>query len=77
MYKIYTTETCPRCAEIKAFFKRNGLPFEEMDLNDPENLTYLRVRAVFAMTSPILEDTDKNKFYLADEIEELMSSVRV
>jgi hypothetical protein len=76
LYNIFTTVTCPRCRELKIFFDKHGLEYEEKDLTDPENIIYLRVRGVFGMTAPILEDTVKNKFYLDYEIEDLMKSVR-
>lgn len=32
--KIYTTNSCPYCIKAKAFFNRNGLKYEEIDLTD-------------------------------------------
>jgi len=34
---IYTTDYCPYCTRIKAFFEKKGVPFREIDLsNDQE-----------------------------------------
>jgi glutaredoxin 3 len=33
---IYTTDYCPYCTKIKAFFKNKGVPFREIDLSNDQ-----------------------------------------
>jgi glutaredoxin 3 len=34
--KIYTTDYCPYCNKVKAFFDKKSVPYEEVDItNDP------------------------------------------
>ncbi|WP_292485945.1 glutaredoxin family protein [Methanohalobium sp.] len=63
---IYTTETCPKCEQLKKLLKSNNIAFKEADMSTPEALTELRVNGVFDVTAPILQIGDK--FLTNDEL---------
>lgn len=52
---IYTTETCPKCVQLKKVLKANDVAFTEADMSTPESLTELRVNGVFTVTAPVLQ----------------------
>lgn len=56
---VYTTETCPKCEQLKKLLKSNNISFKEADMSTPEALTELRVNGVFEVTAPILQIDDK------------------
>ncbi|MFP4654134.1 MAG: glutaredoxin family protein [Methanohalobium sp.] len=56
---VYTTETCPKCEQLKKLLKSSNIPFKEADMSTPESLTELRVNGVFEVTAPILQIDDK------------------
>mgnify|MGYP000971687905 CR=1 FL=1 len=57
---IYTTKTCPICHDLIAEMDRHGVSYVEHDLEDPENIVYLRCDAgVFSVQAPIIYDGDK------------------
>jgi len=58
MLVIYTTDKCPRCAELKKQLGSLGIAFDTKDLEDPGVLTDLRVEGCFAMQAPILQIGD-------------------
>ncbi len=63
---IYTTETCPKCVQLKKVLKTNNVAFTEADMSTPESLTELRVNGVFTLTAPVLQvDED---FLTCDEL---------
>lgn len=41
---VYTTPTCPDCWALKAWLKREGIPFEERDLSDPKIMAEAKAR---------------------------------
>ncbi|NPE32048.1 NrdH-redoxin [Methanococcoides sp. SA1] len=55
---IYTTETCPKCVQLKKVLKSNDVVFTEADMSTPESLTELRVNGVFTVTAPVLQIDD-------------------
>ena len=55
---IYTTETCPKCVQLKKVLKSNNVAFTEADMSTPESLTELRVNGVFTVTAPVLQIDD-------------------
>jgi glutaredoxin len=63
---IYTTETCPKCEQLKKLLKSNNISFKEADMSTPEALTELRVNGVFDVTAPILQIDEK--FLTTDEL---------
>ncbi len=63
---VYTTETCPKCVQLKKVLKANNVAFSEADMSTPESLTELRVNGVFTLTAPVLQiDED---FLTCDEL---------
>ncbi|WP_440953722.1 glutaredoxin family protein [Methanococcoides sp. FTZ1] len=63
---IYTTETCPKCVQLKKVLKENDVAFTEADMSTPESLTELRVNGVFTVTAPVLQIDDD--FLTYDEL---------
>lgn len=63
---IYTTETCPKCVQLKKVLKSNDVAFTEADMSTPESLTELRVNGVFTVTAPVLQIDDD--FLTYDEL---------
>ncbi|MFA5692334.1 MAG: glutaredoxin domain-containing protein [Acholeplasmataceae bacterium] len=55
---IYTTSTCPHCAELKKQLGSLGIDFDTRNLEDADVLTDLRVEGCFAMQAPILQIGD-------------------
>jgi glutaredoxin len=55
---IYTTETCPKCVQLKNVLKSNNVAFTEADMSTPESLTELRLNGVFTVTAPVLQIDD-------------------
>jgi len=37
MVKLYTTESCPYCKELKEMYDKEGIKYEEVDINLDEN----------------------------------------
>lgn len=37
MYKVFTQPNCAGCSTVKNLLKQNGLPFEELDISNPDN----------------------------------------
>ncbi|MFC1787116.1 glutaredoxin family protein [Halobacteriota archaeon] len=56
--KIYTTEKCPRCKQLKGLLKSHGIAYEEVDMATPEALTELRMRDIFTISAPVLQIGD-------------------
>ncbi|MHC1625511.1 MAG: glutaredoxin family protein [Methermicoccaceae archaeon] len=74
--KVYSMEVCPRCEKLKEFLKEEGIPFEDLSLEDPEILTDLRLEGIFVMATPLLQVDDN--YYYSEELfsdEELREDV--
>ena len=56
--KVYTTEKCPRCKQLKSLLKSHEIVYEEADMATPEALTELRMRDVFTISAPVLQIGD-------------------
>lgn len=53
---IYSTSSCPRCAELKAALTRLGIPHQSANLEDPETIVYLRCDLeCYEVEAPIIE----------------------
>ncbi len=35
--KLYTIQNCPYCKELKGLLEKEGIEFDEIDVNQPEN----------------------------------------
>lgn len=64
---VYTTQTCPKCEQLKKVLKSNNVSFDVADMSTPESLTELRVNGVFTVTAPVLQIGD-DKFLEYDEL---------
>ncbi|NYT01026.1 MAG: glutaredoxin family protein [Methanocellales archaeon] len=56
--KVYTTEKCPRCNQLKGLLKSHEIAYEEVDMANPEALTELRMKDVFTISAPVLQIGD-------------------
>ena len=55
---VYTTQTCPKCEQLKKVLKANNVSFDVADMSTAESLTELRVNGVFTVTAPVLQIGD-------------------
>lgn len=55
---VYTTQTCPKCEQLKKVLKSNNVSFDVADMSTAESLTELRVNGVFTVTAPVLQIGD-------------------
>ena len=55
---VYTTQTCPKCEQLKKVLKSNNVSFDVANMSTPESLTELRVNGVFTVTAPVLQIGD-------------------
>ncbi len=65
-YVVYSTNTCPKCEQLKRTLKGLGIDFETLDMATPEALTELRVNGVFTLAAPVLQAGDE--FYTVDDL---------
>ncbi len=65
-YVVYSTETCPRCEQLKNVLKEWKIEFQETDMATPEALTELRINGVFTLTAPVLQVDDE--FYTLEDL---------
>jgi glutaredoxin len=54
-FRVFSTQACPKCEQLKTSLKRAGLDFEDMDMATPEALTELRINGVFSLAAPVLQ----------------------
>ena len=64
--KVYTTEICPRCKQLKETLKSKKMSYEELDLSKAEALTELRVNGVFTTSAPVIQIDDE--FFTSDDL---------
>lgn len=57
--KVYSTEDCPRCEQLKRLLVSYEIQYEEVDMSTPEALTELRMNGIFTLTAPILQIGDE------------------
>jgi len=65
-YVVYSTETCPRCEQLKNVLKGWNIEFQAVDMATPEALTELRINGVFTLTAPVLQVDDE--FYTLEDL---------
>ncbi len=65
-YRVYSTNSCPRCEQLKKALAKEGISFENLDMTTPEALTELRISGVFTLSSPVLQVEEK--FYTVDDL---------
>ena len=65
-YVVYSTETCPRCEQLKEVLKSWEAQFENVNMATPEALTELRVNGVFVLSAPVLQVGEK--FYTVEDL---------
>jgi len=52
---VYTTESCPRCEQLKCSLKSDGVHYKEADMSTPAALAELRANSVFTTSAPVLK----------------------
>jgi glutaredoxin len=65
-YKIYSTNSCPKCEQLKKALTKAGISFENLDMTTPEALTELRISGVFTLSAPVLQVEEK--FYTVEDL---------
>lgn len=65
-YIVYSTQSCPRCEQLKAALKNMDIEYEDEDMSTPEALTELRINGVFTLSAPVLQADDR--FYTTEEL---------
>lgn len=63
---VYSTQSCPRCEQLKEALRKRGISFENQDMSTPEALTELRINGVFTLSAPVLQADDN--FYTVEEL---------
>jgi len=63
---VYSTQTCPKCQQLKAALTKAGVSFDNQDMSTPEALTELRINGVFTHSAPVLQADDR--FYTVEEL---------
>jgi len=65
-YRVYSTNSCPKCEQLKKALAKAGLSFENLDMTTPEALTELRISGVFTLSAPVLQVEEK--FYTVEDL---------
>lgn len=52
--KVFSLPNCPHCVLLKRTLDEMGVPFSELDMEDPENQTELLMNSVFVTEAPVL-----------------------
>ncbi len=65
-YRVYSTNACPKCEQLKAALAKAGVQFENLDMSTPEALTELRINGVFTLAAPVLQAGDE--FYTVEDL---------
>ena len=63
---VYSTQSCPKCQQLKAALTKAGVSFDNQDMSTPEALTELRINGVFTLSAPVLQADDS--FYTVEEL---------
>jgi len=64
--KVYSTNSCPKCEQLKMALSKTKVPFEVLDMATPKALTELRVNGVFTLAAPVLQVEDR--FYTVEDL---------
>ncbi|MCX6669682.1 MAG: NrdH-redoxin [Methanothrix sp.] len=65
-YRVYSTNSCPKCEQLKKALAKAGISFENLDMTTPEALTELRISGVFTLSAPVLQVEEK--FYTVEDL---------
>jgi len=66
MVKVYTTETCPYCTQVKQFLDENDVEYEEVDVSESEEGREEMVEKSYQMGVPVV-DIDGDVIYRFDK----------
>ena len=64
--KVYSTNSCPKCEQLKMALFKTKVQFEVLDMATPKALTELRVNGVFTLAAPVLQVEDR--FYTVEDL---------
>ena len=53
--KIYTTNHCPYCVTVKEFFKKNGVDYKEINVEEDEAAAEEMIEKSGQMGVPVIE----------------------
>ena len=56
--KVYSKPQCQQCTATKSYLKSRGLPFEELEILDPDNLAL--VQSLGHQAAPVVIDGEHN-----------------
>lgn len=65
-YRVFSTQACPKCEQLRTGLKSAGLEFESLDMATPEALTELRINGVFSLAAPVLQAGER--FYTVQDL---------
>jgi len=58
MIKVYTSETCVKCPQVKKYLNLKGAKFVEVDVSDRANMAELRQLTGYTTVPVIISGTD-------------------
>ena len=64
--KVYSTNSCPKCEQLKTALTKTKVQFEVLDMATPEALTELRINGVFTLAAPVLQVEER--FYTVEDL---------
>ena len=64
--KVYSTNSCPKCEQLKTTLTKTKVQFEVLDMATPKALTELRINGVFTLAAPVLQVEER--FYTVEEL---------
>ncbi|BDC36256.1 MAG: NrdH-redoxin [Candidatus Methanoliparum thermophilum] len=64
--KIFTLPNCPHCKILKDKIRSVGIPFKELDMEDPDCMTDLIMDGVYVKEGPVL--FIDGRYYTHDQI---------
>jgi len=71
---IYTSEKCPSCKRVKAILDKQGIQYEQINMDDKENFMKALMNQVAA--TPTLQIGDKKLFARNSTTEEIMKFIK-
>jgi glutaredoxin len=51
---IFTTNSCPKCIEIKSLLQKKGIEYKEFNVEEPDGLAELAMLGIGVQSVPVL-----------------------
>lgn len=68
MFDLYVSESCPYCHKVMDFLEENNIPYNKLDIHNPENLNNL-IKIGGEKQVPFLDDKENNvSMYESEDI---------